>query len=201
MALIDSDGKIYSPGMKLNESKFKAGDKVVCVYAIDSLQNGQHYTVSHYKNSAYQDLIGIKELDNIEFFISRFELVQEPEMKQTFDMHTQPWYIRVEDEEQFNLANEWLKENFGSSLDMAYFEDVKYLTNTCGTEVEEVVMYGLKTYLDRPEVKLNFKTVISSVEWPSVEVCETEQQKRIRELKETIDNASKQLEELMKETE
>ena len=124
--------------------------------------------------------------------------------KPKFDLHSNPWYIRVENEEQFNLANEWLKENFGSRLELEYYTYIKFLTNTTyrGEVRNDLVMWNdfFSAVCSFHEIKFNYKTTIISVECPVVQAPETEQQKRIRELKDTIEFASKQLEELMKET-
>lgn len=192
--------------MSNSEQKFKVGDKVVWKdkqYAKDWSRN----TIDSIMTVIVVDDNGetvLLTLDNkVEAFDFRFELYEEKEMKENnvcaFDLHKNPWYIRVENEEQFNLANEWLKENFGSCLVVNYSKHKEYLTNFDGRNVCKTVMHGCCHFMTEHELKLNFKTIISSVEYPVVEI-ETEQQKRIRELKETIDSASKQLEKLMKET-
>lgn len=181
-------------------SKFKAGDKVrVKSAGLQSYwysdQIGEQYTLlkKDGRNWAIKEYeCGVLVEEDIELVVP------------SFDLHKNPWYIRVENEEQFNLANEWLRENFGSNLMVSYWNNVVGITNTdAAGNIWDHPMWLAERHIQenifRHELKLNFKTTISSVEYPVVEI-ETEQQKRIRELKETIDSASKQLEELMKET-
>lgn len=187
--------------MSNSEQKFKVGDKVKRTTGdFRNVLVGCIYTVSEVLSTGAIRLYGHSGSYDPEFF----EIYMEKE-KPSFDLHSNPWYIRVENEEQFNLANKWLKENFGKHLFYPYDCRIKSLTNVCSEGyINNAVMWSdvesFSKYKDtRPEIKLTYKTSISSVEYPVVEI-ETEQQKRIRELKETIDSASKQLEELMKET-
>lgn len=121
---------------------------------------------------------------------------------QQFDMKKHPWFIRIENEDQYNLAEEWLKEHYGDSCGVRYLHSLKVLTNTLTTgEVCSYIMWGADDSCDADpyyEIKLNFKTsiIIDSAEFPEIE---TEQEQRIRELKETISLAQKQIEEIQKE--
>jgi hypothetical protein len=74
---------------------------------------------------------------------------------------------------------------------------MQYLTNTTFDGViRKCVMHGSNNPLETParkEIKLTFKTVIDSVIFPEVE---TEQEKKLKELEETIKKAQDQIKEL-----
>lgn len=115
-----------------------------------------------------------------------------------FDMKTQPWFIRINNEEEWDLAQQWLKENFGKACAATYSPCYSYfLTNKDDTGyIGDHPMHGRKESLaetKRYEIKLTYKTVIDSVIYPEVE---TEQQKKIKELKETIRKAQEQIDAL-----
>lgn len=114
-----------------------------------------------------------------------------------FDMKTQPWFIRFSSEEEAALVDEWLEENFGEVLD-CYGEFIIGVSNT--DNYGNISNYGLYwvdevalTKTKRYEIKLNFKTIVDSVEWPSVK---SEKDLKIEELEKTIAEAQKKLQEL-----
>ena len=132
-----------------------------------------------------------------EFYDWRVEPVTE-EPKQMFNIKSDPWFIRVNSEQEFEVIQDWLEENYGCSLITSYNTAFEYLTNTsCTGQIEEAfVMHGRGHPLEttsRKEIKLTFKTTVDSVEYP---VVETEHQIKMKQLQETIDKAARELKEL-----
>lgn len=126
-----------------------------------------------------------------------FKLYKEEPVKQ-FDLKTQPWFVRVNNEQEFNLLQEWLKENFGTHYNCGWHPQMMGLTNTTvdGKIYNSYVMWfsdDKSLNQNSNEIKLHFKTALDSVEWP---IVESEEDKKIRELKETIEAAAKQIKEL-----
>lgn len=109
-----------------------------------------------------------------------FELVKESEM---FDLKKNPWYIKVNSQEQFNAVQEWLLDNFGDKFAYGY-EKGMCLSNTnySGERLNNIAWY-----IDEPKgrdllkIKFTYKTTVDKVEWP---VVESETQKKLRELEE-----------------
>ena len=125
------------------------------------------------------------------------KVVKEEKEEMQFDMKKEPWYIRVANEQEYELVQNWLLENYGTNCVAEYSREFKYLTNTySGGHVNKSwVMYGSGNKPERQEIKLTFKTVIDSVTFPEVK---TEQQKQIEELEKTILLAKQQIETLKK---
>jgi len=123
----------------------------------------------------------------------------EIEEKQMFNIKTDPWFIRVNSEQEFEVIQDWLEENYGEKLRANYGTHMKWLTNTqCDGYINSklLVMHGRGHPLEttsRKEIKLTFKTIIDSVTFPEVE---SEQQVKMKQLQETIDKAARELKEL-----
>lgn len=175
-------------------SKFKVGDKLVCTNT-----GGNHLTVGkHYVavTATPHNVVVINDIgDEVFYDKSRFEIVQEKEM---FDMKTNPWFIRVNNKEEYDAASEWLNENFGNYYaDTGYIGYIVGLSNTDDRgEIHPRVMWMGEDSLgatERYEVKLNFKTVIDSVEYP---VVKSERDLKIEELEQSIKEAQERLNEL-----
>lgn len=180
-------------------SRFKVGDKVVClVPSMWHLVAGEQYTVELIDGF----YIKIKE-DNGFWDPNRFELVKENKMEQKFDMKTMPWYIRINNKQEFECTQKWLLDNYDNKLHKDYSTDIYAITNI---DIEGNLANGYYSVLwaSRPEgihksakeIKLSFKTNVDSVEYPEVE---TGAQKKVKELEQTILNAQQQLAELKKE--
>jgi hypothetical protein len=112
-------------------------------------------------------------------------------------MKTQPWFIRFSSVEEAALVDEWLEENFGSTLNL-YSNNIIGVTNTDndGNASNDYLYWvdeSALTKTKRHEIKLNFKTIIDSVEWPSFR---SEKDLKIEELEKTIAEAQKKLQEL-----
>ena len=133
-----------------------------------------------------------------EFYDWRVEPVTE-EPKQMFNIKSDPWFIRVNSEQEFEVIQDWLEDNYGEKLRANYGTHMKWLTNTqCDGHINSklLVMHGRGHPLEttsRKEIKLTFKTTIDSVQYPEME---TEQQVKMKQLQETIDKAARELKEL-----
>lgn len=183
------------------ESKFKVGAQVLCVndkgYTNGYVVKGAVYTITDKTwNDCDSDEVSIIDVTS---FPRDFKLYKEKPVKQ-FDMRTQPWFIRVNNEQEFNLVQEWLEENFGTVPYFGWYPQTKGLTNTNvdGKMYSDYVMWfcdDKNLNQNANEIKVNFKTIIDSVEWP---VVESEKDKKIRELEETIKKAQEQIKELQK---
>lgn len=122
--------------------------------------------------------------------------------EEVFNLKTQPWFIRVNNKEEFDLIQEWLLENFGKKLEALHW-GVEFLTNTTFKgEISNRVMWGSgnpKQVSERQELFPQFKQskmTLESVVLPQIPEVETEVQKQVRELEETIRKASEQIKQL-----
>lgn len=179
-------------------SKFKVGDRIIrtSVHLFGGVKKGEIYTI---KKVLSDSNINLEECPIYSYDPAYFELYKEEPVKQ-FDMKTQPWFIRVNNEQEFDLVQEWLKENFGTVPYFGWYPQTKGLTNTNidGKMYSDYVMWfcdDKNLNQNTNEIKLRFKTTIDSVEWP---IVESEKDKKIRELQETIKKAEEQLKELHK---
>jgi len=111
-----------------------------------------------------------------------------------FDMKKEAWFIPYHCHEQFLAIKDWLI--FEKGLDWSFGDRwqlfASALTNlkSNGEITTNVVWSTRPDNSPAKEIKLSFKTIIDSVEYP---VVETDQQKQIRELEQTIAKASEQI--------
>lgn len=191
-------------------NKFKQGDKVKCNRSLwsgvgvgDVLEVKDNFTTTDGLWYAGEGFVNTKWLNRADRRL--FELVPETPM---FDMKTTPWYIRVNSQAEFDAAVNFAlaqgcRENRYNS---AYLPNV---TRAIGTSLRDDDLFlfdteqfywlgedSLTEVLGRHEIKITFKTVVDKVEYPAVE---SETQKQIRELKETIEKAQQQIIKLEKE--
>jgi len=181
-------------------SKFKIGDKVRCSYKqYFGEDNGIIGTVTHINGQrmTVNNLLS-HEVDFI-MFGGAFELVEEDKTPD-FDLKTMPWVIYVSSEAENKAALEWLFEmgmNWAFSPNEILWYGQEQLTNVGSDgEIERHIMHGIgKAEPEAKEIKLKYetKTSVVGVEWS---VVETEKDKAIRELEETINNAKLQIEAL-----
>ena len=175
---------------------FKKGDKVQrTTGTYEDMIPGEIATVEA-QNSVLLYLEGYNSAHNP----LNFKLVKEEKEEMQFDMHSHPWFIRVENEQEFNAARDWV-ESLGFKFEYGnkYEEDIVAISNYLNSSREvEPVIHKNKEQDDQSEyneIKLTFKTVIDSATFPEVK---TEQQKQIEELEKTIFLAKQQIEELKK---
>lgn len=175
---------------------FKKGDKIVRVKGNDGngMLKGNTYTV---KNCDADNVI-VDEIPNESWSPQYFKPAENQ-----FSVTRDAWYIRVNSPEESKAAQDWLFSQ-GCSWGVGEKEyrhtGEKSLTNDNGgarlfwgsqASVESKQEKGV------PEIKLTFKTqtVVDKVVLP---VVESPQQKQIRELEETIQKATQQIEQLKK---
>ena len=174
---------------------FKAGDKVVCVDS--SYSEGHLVECVHYIIDDVDDAEGVI-INGYWWYPNRFKFVEE---KPQFDLKKNPWFIRTGTKEKSEAAQKWLFEQGMSwsgargNVILNFGED--YLVNVSGNGyVGKYVMWcsDSSPHASAKEIVLEFETVVKSVTYP---VVETAQDKKIKELKETIDKAQQQLEEMI----
>lgn len=185
-------------------NKFKAGDKVRRTHISDpnfGMYVGEKYTVKGLNSRGFLVLEGIQSFLDLGWNSIYFELVEEEQVKQ-FDLKTQPWYIHCPTPEAFAAAQEFL---FGHGITWCdgkkevidlNFLNSRLLINFWQGEVEPKGFMHSNvddedTLRNAKEIKLTFKTFVHTVEYPSIE--ETEQDKKLRELEETINKAQEQI--------
>lgn len=123
---------------------------------------------------------------------SRFELIKEKDM---FDIKKDAWFIRVNNEQEWSAAHDWLEENYGKRIGRSYL----YPTSLTNTEVDGDVYYRLMWTEDRKphesakEIKLSYKLVVESAILPETK---SQAQKDLEILQEQIAELQKQAEKL-----
>ena len=171
---------------------FKKGDKIQRIaesYGI--AKQGEVYEVQSV-NVAVVRLVG----DSVyKYDPTAFKL-----FTSTFDMKKECWFIKIESEAQYCLVEDWLKENFGSSLDIEYNNYINYLSNTEDTArvPSNRVMWSRNRKDISPaakEIVFSFKTEVDKITYP---VVESATQKKIRELEESATKLQEQIAELKK---
>lgn len=178
-------------------NNFKLNDKIECVRVnCEALTKGKVYTVTG--GTEYWVLVTNDRGTDSWYDPSRFKLYEEKE--QMFDLKTSPWYISITNQAEFDAAQEWLKENFGTNLNAPYTRGVCYLTNTqsAGYPTSDRVVYGTNhptQHTMRHEIKLSFvtKTFVDNVEWPELK---TPEQKQLDIVMEQIKSLQKEAEKL-----
>ena len=176
-------------------SKFKVGDKVKCIRGSEYMnlkENHEYEVIATYRTTIQVN----KKIDSCDWCDEyRFEILKGKE--QVFNIKTNPWFIRVNSKEEFEAAKKWLDENFGNYLDTGYETYIVGLSNTddSGTIQPRVVWMDKNSLkaTERYEIKLNFKAVVDSVEYP---VIKSERDLKIEELEQSIKEAQERLNEL-----
>lgn len=135
---------------------------------------------------------------NYKIYSGDFELVEEEKQISTeFNLHTMPWYIRVNNKAECEAAQLWLFEqgiDWFDNKKLLRRVDTKFLTNvSCDKNVARLLWSDSEPPKGVEEIILTFKTVIASVEFPIVNSVVTEQQKQIKALEETIQKAAEQI--------
>lgn len=193
-------------------SKFKEGDKFRAIKDFGVVEKGsilvgkEGFTTKDGLWYAGEGFVNLENYLNKGYGSECLELVEENKMK--FDMKTQAWFINVDSIEQSIAAQQWLFDQgftwCTGSKTLNKFQ-IGFFTNfLCWNENITIEPSGFmhstykttNTVKGEKEIKLNFKTVVDSVEWPEVE---TEAQKELAKLQKQIEELSAQAEKL-KET-
>lgn len=179
-------------------SKFKAGDKVKY---IGEDNEGLYVTTKLVYTIKSDDgyYVKLNEIPQCHSYSpEKFALYVDKEKESTAKwLKENSWYIETGSPEKSELVQEWLFEHgyvwFIKGSVPSYLES-KYLCNVCidGSIIGDILQTSNSQHIhkDAQEIILEFQTTIKSVKLPAVE---TEQEKKIRELQETIDKASAQI--------
>ncbi len=126
-----------------------------------------------------------------------FELVGDVPM---FDMHTNSWFIKIANEEEYNAAEAWLAKVYGRNLGMRMPSGLVALTNCSGSTLAKGV-YWVRNgdhIRNAKEIKLTFERAcsVSDVVWPEDTNAEAkrllvELQAQSAELQEKAENLQK----------
>lgn len=178
-------------------SRFKVGDKVLCVSSdgMDHLVIGNEYSV----NYVYSDTeISVKEVPNFTHYTKRFELVKEKHM---FDMKKDKWFIRTPTPEISEAVQLWLFEQGFKWCSLINKGEVRHTDRKIlsGAHHFGSNEFGCndisdKYYLfDAKEIKVKIRKIVEyrvdTVEYPSTE---TQAQKDLKELEQQIAKLSEQ---------
>lgn len=178
-------------------NKFKVGERVKLVKELLGYEAGSEFNVVHIcrNESVWIDLevheVSHKEMNN--YYAKYFDLVEEKKM---FDLKKEKWFIHTPTPEISEAVQLWLFEQ-GLQWRLGG-QDVRHTNKSAIGGMQSVGNIGFadpEFYAKEgcQEIKFTFKAVVDSVEYP---VVESEQQKRIRELEETIATAQRQIAEL-----
>lgn len=180
----------------------KVGDKV-------KLKPGRYgYAVGRYEQSwiITDSLPGVNELDTktlsihskyFTLYANDFELVGDVSM---FDMHTNSWFIKIANEEEYNAAEAWLAKVYGRNLGIRMPSGLVAITNCTGSTLAKGVYWARNSdhIRNAKEIKLTFERAcsVSDVVWPEDTNAEAkrllvELQSQIAELQEKAENLQK----------
>lgn len=131
-----------------------------------------------------------------------FELVKEEANVKEFDLHKDKWFICTPTKEAFKMAQLWaIEQGFGwgvisSTLSDGTLPNVEYSESIGGNHILcDRLGYADKLFYQEhghKEIKLTFKTIVDTVEYPEPELIETDSQKELRILKEQIEQLTQQ---------
>lgn len=176
---------------------FKKGDKVQRIIGThEDMIPGEIAIVKRQDGGQLLYLEGYDSAHNPQ----NFKLVKEEKKEMQFDMHSKPWFIRVNNEQEYDAAVNWVKsKGLDFKYNGGYFKGLAAISNYLeldGSIDDSIYRCDIGDDLSKyHEIKFTFKTVIDSVTFPEVK---TEQQKQIEELERTILLAQQQIEELKK---
>ncbi|UZS00832.1 hypothetical protein [Pseudomonas phage vB_PsaM_M1] len=180
-------------------SKFKAGDRVKRVASShNGMVVGDTAIVRYQEGSSYLYLEGYEHShDPI-----NFELVEDEKQSTAKWLKENKWFIRTGSPEKSKLVQEWLFEH---DYHWCIGDEVNdfgeaYLTNTdSGAYLSPAILHGGGDKTNAQEIKIEFETVVKSVQFPEIAPKKTEQQLCIEELEATIAQASTQIKQLKEE--
>ena len=127
-------------------------------------------------------------------------------MKTAFDLKQDKWFIRTPNEATYNLVYEWLKDqgfHFGESPKFKHLgwergtEEIgswPYCAeNDGGFRIGHVKSKNFHLGLGHKEIKLTFKTVVDSVEYPETVTPEQQQLAQVMQKLDHLKNEAEQL--------
>lgn len=184
----------------MTQFKFKAGYKVKRIRSEhEGMKVGDIGVVKSFENSMNMYLEGYRFAHDPE----NFELVVEDEKENISKwLRENKWFIRTGNPEKSKLVQEWLFEHgyeWLSGKGVSY-TDRMYLCNvdTGGGLHDRILQTNSDKSLHKSakELTFEFETVVKSVKLPTIE---SEKDKKIRELQETIQSAANQIKAIKEE--
>lgn len=187
-------------------NEFKIGDKAILKVPIGNFHvPGDVIEAIQDKEAAPGWFLanGKANVDWMNRYPEYFEPVKDEKESTAKWLKENRWFIRTGTKERSELVQEWLFEHgyvwFVQGSVPSYLES-KYLCNVCidGSIIGDILQTSNSQHIhkDAQEIILEFQTTIKSVKLPAVE---TEQEKEIRELQETIDKASARIKAIKEE--
>lgn len=185
--------------MSRSNYKFKVGDKALRVSG--SFKNTYPGFVGLIVD-VRPDASIVFEDDCCRYDEKCFELVKEETNVKEFDLHKDKWFIETPTKEVFKLAQLWaIEQGFAwtkeasVSTDGTLYYPVE-VKSFGGNHIKSGLLgRGYREFYEREghkEIKLTFKTVVDTVEYPEPEIVETPSQKELRILKEQIEQLTQQ---------
>lgn len=180
-------------------NKFKVNDVVKCEWGYFSrIDIGETYKVRAVSSTGGSILITTASGD-LWYDIKYFKLVS-----REFDMVNNPWFIRVNNEEEFGVVADFLEAKGFRFYEKKYTKNTQAIGNTdlggnierdskvvrlMTSEIEKVIHHGGE------EIKINFKKTISidSVDYPEVKSA---QQVEIEQIETEMRNLADRLNKL-----
>lgn len=160
---------------------FQIGDLVECMSSqFNYIDKKSCHVVLNTREGYYgTQEIELQTLVGLYFWYpsENFELVQSKKQEEPteFDMRSTPWFIRVKDEEEFEIAKKFVKSK---GFFFSYTEDYQACTViTNRSQHGEELLAGKQAVIRTPfvegkkEIKLHFKTkkVLDYVQYPEVQ--------------------------------
>ena len=121
-----------------------------------------------------------------------------------FDLKTTPWVIKINSQEEYEAAEKWLKREFGSSLDLTYYDYIAALTNVdADGYFHGKVLYmtkGADESTTRHEIKLSYKQkyYVSGVGYQMVKSKAEQQLETVMDRLAELQYQAEQLQEIIK---
>lgn len=181
-------------------NKFKVGDKVKRTYGeFKGMKVGD---VGIVKGLAHFSCMTLDGYDG-EHDMDKFKLVDEKESTSAW-LKENKWFIRTGSPEKSKLVQEWLFEHGMKWQWYNYFNNntnEKLLTNTYddGDKNNYILFAVDSNKTNAQEIKIEFETIMKSVQLPQVLPKKTEAQLKLEELQRTIEDAQRQIAELKEE--
>lgn len=181
----------------MKDGKLEIGDVVERVNSVhvSGMRDGDRSVVTGF--SLY-GLLRLKDYDGL-FSEDCLKLIRN--VRDTFNLKTQPWFIRTETPEQRIAAQEWLFEQGmewyssrlgGSQLlhgEFSCLTNVRFDRLVCN-----YIMHAASPHRSSQEIKLTYKTTVVDVVYPDVESDRDKEIKAIRKEQEALAARLKALE-------
>jgi len=183
--------------------KFKAGDQVKRIaFVHEGMKVGDVAVVKSVADGWNMYLEGYSFAHDPQ----NFELVTSADEKEAISkfLRENKWFIRTGSPEKSKLVQEWLFEH---GMKWQWYNDFnnntneKLLTNTYddGDKNNYILFAADSNKTNAQEIKIEFETIMKSVQLPQVLPKKTEAQLKLEELQRTIEDAQRQIAQLKEE--